>query len=156
MTSMCSVQLGSALSVHLIAVVGAAGTAWLRLSIGALLFLALARPPLSVWAEAAGLAVLLPVLPYACELLALRRMTQMTFGTLMALEPAFGVLLGPAVLHQSPSVIQVAGILLVIVAGAAAQRDSRGGQDLLARPDDRPGEGEAVADGREYEPAGSG
>jgi inner membrane transporter RhtA len=111
---------------------------------------------LSVWAEAAGLAVLLPVLPYACELLALRRMTQAAFGTLMALEPAFGVLLGLAVLHQRPSVIQVAGILLVIVAGAAAQRDSRGGQDLLVRPDGRPGEREAAAGGREYEPAGSG
>ena len=44
--AMLSVQLGSALSVHLISTVGPAGTAWLRLSIGALVFLALARPPL--------------------------------------------------------------------------------------------------------------
>jgi inner membrane transporter RhtA len=43
---MMSVQLGSALSVHLITAVGPAGTAWLRLSMGALIFLALARPPL--------------------------------------------------------------------------------------------------------------
>ena len=43
---MLSVQLGSALSVHLISAVGPAGTAWLRLSMGALIFLALARPPL--------------------------------------------------------------------------------------------------------------
>ena len=43
---MLSVQLGSALSVHLIWTVGSAGTAWLRLSMGALIFLALARPPL--------------------------------------------------------------------------------------------------------------
>ena len=59
---MLSVQLGSALSVPLIAAVGPAGTAWLRLSMGALVFLALARPPLravrrptcrrcSVWAS---------------------------------------------------------------------------------------------------------
>jgi inner membrane transporter RhtA len=41
-----SVQIGSALSMDLIAAVGAAGTAWLRLSIGALVFLAVARPPL--------------------------------------------------------------------------------------------------------------
>jgi inner membrane transporter RhtA len=40
------VQLGSALSVPPIGTVGAAGTAWLRLSIGALVFLLLARPPL--------------------------------------------------------------------------------------------------------------
>src|SRR5215469_12364364 len=44
--AMLSVQLGSALSVHLISTVGPAGTAWLRLSAGALIFLALARPPL--------------------------------------------------------------------------------------------------------------
>ncbi|MCW2613907.1 MAG: EamA family transporter [Frankiales bacterium] len=43
---MLSVQLGSALSVDLIDSVGAAGTALLRLSAGALVFLALARPPL--------------------------------------------------------------------------------------------------------------
>ncbi len=44
--SMSSVQLGSALSLGLIFTAGAAGTAWLRLSIGGLIFLAIARPPL--------------------------------------------------------------------------------------------------------------
>jgi inner membrane transporter RhtA len=43
---MLSVQLSSALAVPLISTVGPAGTAWLRLSMGALIFLALARPPL--------------------------------------------------------------------------------------------------------------
>ena len=38
------VQLGSALSMDLIATVGPAGAAWLRLSAGALIFLAFARP----------------------------------------------------------------------------------------------------------------
>ena len=75
-----------------------------------------------VIAAAAGLAVLLPVLPYALELLALRRMTHLAFGTLMALEPAFGVLLGLLVLHQNPSPVQAIGITLVVIAGAAAQR----------------------------------
>jgi inner membrane transporter RhtA len=263
--AMTSVQLGSALSVHLISVVGPADTAWLRLSIGALILLALARPslrairrrdllplaslgvttglqtiaflsaidriplgtavaieflgPLTVaavrshsaraliwpalalagvvllaqpwhghvnpaglgfaalsavgwavyilltqqvgdrftgiqglaltmpisaataatlgigpaighltWAvvpAAFGLAVLLPVLPYTCEMLALRRMTPSAFGTLMALEPALGVVLGLVVLHQRPSVSQIAGIALVVLAGAAAQRGGR-------------------------------
>ena len=44
--AMLSVELSSALSVNLISAVGPAGTAWLRLSMGALIFLALARPPL--------------------------------------------------------------------------------------------------------------
>ncbi|MHA7144506.1 EamA family transporter [Arthrobacter sp. TmT3-37] len=264
-TAMVSVQLGSALSVDLIGQIGAAGTAWLRLSMGAVIFLIIARPPLSrvrrpdvpvlfglgvttglvtvgflsaleyiplgtavaieflgpltvaalrthsaralVWpglalcgvalltepwhgevnligvlyaalaaigwgiyiiltqrigdrftgisalsltipvaaltaavigvpqavghldfgvlAAAAGLAVLLPVLPFALEMLALRRMTATAFGTLMSLEPAMGLLLGLIVLHQQPSPIQLAGILLVVLAGAAAQRGGR-------------------------------
>jgi inner membrane transporter RhtA len=45
LTAMFSVQLGSAWSVDVINVVGAAGTAWLRLSMGAVVFLVLARPP---------------------------------------------------------------------------------------------------------------
>lgn len=43
---MLSVQLGSALSIDLIGDVGPAGTAWLRLSVGGLIFLVIARPPL--------------------------------------------------------------------------------------------------------------
>lgn len=265
LAAMFSVQLGAALSVHLISTVGAAGTAWLRLTAGGLIFLALARPPLRAirghdvpmliglgvttglqtiaflsaiariplgtavaveflgpltiaavrshskralawpglallgvalltepwrgvinpaglgfaalsaagWAAyivltqrvgdrfagtgalsltipiaaataaifgipqaaghltlavipvAAGLAILLPVLPYALEMLALRQMTPTAFGTLMALEPGFGVLLGLLVLHQKPSAAQIAGIVLVILAGAAAQRGGR-------------------------------
>lgn len=79
----------------------------------------------AVLAAAAGLAILLPVLPFAFELLALRHMTATAFGTLMALEPAIGVLLGLLVLHQRPSPIQLVGILLVVLAGAGAQRGGR-------------------------------
>lgn len=257
-TAMLSVQLGSALSVNLIGTVGPAGTAWLRLTAGALIFLAIVRPPLrdvrradvpvllalgvatglmsilflaaieriplgtavaieflgpltvaavrshstrmltwpalallgvvlltepwqgeinvagvafaalgatyilltqrigdrftgiqglsitipiaaaaaavmgipqaaghitpGILAAALGLALLLPVLPFALEMLALRRMTHTAFGTLMALEPAFGLLLGLIVLRQVPSWPQVLGIILVVSAGAGAQR----------------------------------
>jgi inner membrane transporter RhtA len=75
-----------------------------------------------ILAAAAGLAVLLPVLPFALEMVALRRMTANAFGTLMALEPAIGLLLGLIVLHQQPSPVQLLGIVLVVLAGAAAQR----------------------------------
>lgn len=74
---------------------------------------------------ALGLAVLLPVLPWALEMLALRRMTPTAFGTLMALEPAFGVLIGLIVLRQSLASAQVVGITLVVLAGAAAQYGGR-------------------------------
>lgn len=74
---------------------------------------------------ALGLAVLLPVLPFALEMLALRRMTHTAFGTLMAVEPAIGLTLGLLVLAQSPSLVQVVGIAVVVLAGAAAQRGGR-------------------------------
>src|SRR5947209_7160670 len=44
--AMVSVQLGSALSEGVIAAVGPAGCAWLRLTAGAVVFLLIGRPPL--------------------------------------------------------------------------------------------------------------
>ena len=76
-------------------------------------------------AAAAGLALLLPVLPYAFEMLALRHMAPTAFGTLMALEPAIAVILGLLVLHQTLSAIQLVGVVLVVLAGTAAQRGAR-------------------------------
>ncbi len=78
-----------------------------------------------VVSAAVGLAVLLPVLPYALEMLALRRMSHTAFGTLMSLEPAFGLLLGLVLLGQAPSFIQIGGITIVVCAGAVAQRDGK-------------------------------
>ncbi|SEE86222.1 inner membrane transporter RhtA [Arthrobacter alpinus] len=72
-----------------------------------------------------GLAILMPVIPFTFELLALRKMTHTAFGTLMALEPAFGVLLGLILLHQRPTIVQAFGVALVVVAGTAAQRNGR-------------------------------
>lgn len=76
-------------------------------------------------ATAAGLALLFPVLQYALDLLALRRMTPTTFGTLMSLEPAIGLVLGLVILSQHPSPLQLAAITLVVLAGAGAQRGGR-------------------------------
>lgn len=96
---------------------------------------------LAVVGTALGLAVLLPVVPYSLELLALRRMTPTAFGTLMALEPAIGVVLGILVLHQTVSGSQVIGILLVVVAGAAAQRGGRRRPSVIDGADAQPSTG---------------
>ncbi|MCV7126758.1 MULTISPECIES: EamA family transporter [Mycolicibacterium] len=69
-----------------------------------------------------GLAILLPVVPFALELLALRRLTAAAFGTLMALEPAFAMLLGFLILNQAPGAAGVIGILFVVAAGVGAAR----------------------------------
>lgn len=69
-----------------------------------------------------GLAVLLPVVPFTLELLALRRLTTGAFGTLMALEPAFALMIGFVALHQVPNLLAVLGIGFVVVAGIGAER----------------------------------
>lgn len=69
-----------------------------------------------------GLAILLPVVPFALELLALRRLTTGAFGTLMALEPAFALVIGFLALSQVPNGTAVVGILLVVAAGIGAER----------------------------------
>ena len=69
-----------------------------------------------------GLAILLPVVPFALELLALRRLTTAAFGTLMALEPAFAMIVGLLVLHQVPGPAGVVGICFVVAAGMGAAR----------------------------------
>lgn len=69
-----------------------------------------------------GLAVLLPVVPFSLEMLALRRLTATAFGTLMSLEPAIALLIGLVVLHQVPGPAPVVGIAFVVVAGIGAAR----------------------------------
>lgn len=76
-----------------------------------------------------GLAILLPVLPYALEMLALKHLTHNAFGTLMAMEPGMGLLLGILVLNQIPNFSQWIGISLVIFAGASAQKGGRRTKD---------------------------
>lgn len=69
-----------------------------------------------------GLAILLPMVPFALELLALRRLTTAAFGTLMSLEPAFAMIIGLLVLHQVPGPSGVVGICFVVAAGIGAAR----------------------------------
>lgn len=69
-----------------------------------------------------GLAILLPVVPFILELLALRKLTTAAFGTLMALEPGFAMLIGLILLHQVPHPIGVFGMGFVVAAGMGAAR----------------------------------
>ncbi|WP_307086761.1 EamA family transporter [Arthrobacter agilis] len=78
--------------------------------------------PWWVLPAAAGIALIAPVIAFGLEMLALHRMTHTAFGTLLSIEPAFGILIGLLVLSQTPTLLQLVGIALVILAGAAAQR----------------------------------
>jgi inner membrane transporter RhtA len=75
-----------------------------------------------------GMAVLLPVVPYVLELLALRRLSTATFGILMSLEPAFALLVGFLLLDQDTGLLGVVGIAAVVMAGIGAAR--AGGREM--------------------------
>ncbi|MFI7343987.1 EamA family transporter [Streptomyces sp. NPDC050085] len=77
---------------------------------------------LSAFALSGLAALLLPILPYAAEMVALRDLPTAVFGTLMSLEPAIGTIVGFVLLSEQPSWAQVLGIVLVTVAGMGAVR----------------------------------
>jgi inner membrane transporter RhtA len=62
------------------------------------------------------LALLSSALPYSLEMAALARIPPRVFGTLMSLEPAVGALAGAALLRESLTPAQWAGVVAVIVA----------------------------------------
>ncbi|MBT0773807.1 EamA family transporter [Kineosporia sp. J2-2] len=75
------------------------------------------------------LAVLVPVVPFVLELLALRRLTAAAFGTLMSLEPAVATGIGFLLLGQVPGVTAGLGVACVVLAGIGAERSgARSGQ----------------------------
>jgi len=69
--------------------------------------------------------MLIPLLPYVFELIALRRLPTALFGVIMSLEPAIAAMLGFLILDQGLAVTGVAAIAMVIVASAGATLTSR-------------------------------
>src|SRR5919202_4927303 len=66
-----------------------------------------------------AVGVLSSAVPYALELMALRRVAAGTFGILMSLEPAVAALAGLLLLQEGLRAVQVSGVVLVCVASAA-------------------------------------
>ena len=81
--------------------------------------------PLGLAAQTIGLAILTPLVPYILEMMSLRRLSPATFGILMSVEPAVGALAGYLILQEALSLQQIAGIALVICAGAGAVISAR-------------------------------
>jgi inner membrane transporter RhtA len=71
----------------------------------------------------AGIAVGIcsSVIPYICDQLAMARLPRATFALLLALLPAFAVLIGTVVLQQIPSLTDLIGVGLIIVGVVAHQ-----------------------------------
>ena len=85
-----------------------------------------------------GFALLLPVIPFAFEMLALRRLTTAAFGTLMSLEPAFALVIGLIALHQVPNLLAVVGIAFVVAAGIGVERTGAARTEVVEVSPDRP------------------
>ena len=77
----------------------------------------------------AAVAVLSSTIPYALELIALRRLPAAVFAILMSLSPATASLAGWLLLGQALSWLELAGMTLVIIASIGAVRSS-----MRARP----------------------
>ena len=73
---------------------------------------------------AIGVGISSSVIPYICDQLAMARLPRATFALMLSLLPATASLIGVAVLHQVPSWIEVAGILLVVAGVALHRTDS--------------------------------
>lgn len=72
-----------------------------------------------------AVAVLSSTVPYAFELLALRRLPESAFGVLMSLSPAIAALAGLVLLGQPVTALDAVAIVLVIVASAGAVLSAR-------------------------------
>ena len=84
-----------------------------------------------------AVAVLSSVLPYALEMLALRRMPTRVFGVLQSLGPAIAALAGLAILHERLAALEVVALACVTAASVGvtlSARRARGGRKRGACP----------------------
>jgi inner membrane transporter RhtA len=92
----------------------------------------LLRP--EILALGAAVAILSSTIPYALELIALRRLAASAFAILMSLAPATAALAGWLLLGQRLSWLEMAGIALVILASIGAVRSSQRAARETAEP----------------------
>ena len=113
----------------------------LAMTIGALVALpfgilsagaALLRP--EILALGAAVAILSSTIPYALELIALRRLAASAFAILMSLAPATAALAGWLLLGQQLVPLEIVGIALVIFASIGAVRSSQRAARETAEP----------------------
>jgi inner membrane transporter RhtA len=71
-----------------------------------------------------GVGITSSVIPYVCDQLAMARMTRAAYAQFVSLLPATATVIGIVVLAQVPSMLEAAGVALVI-AGVACHREPR-------------------------------
>mgnify|MGYP006279532287 CR=1 FL=1 len=127
--SMLSVQLGAAISISMFPEVGVAGTAWIRITIGAIGFVLIARPKYWTWSLAELRApMLLGVITGGMTLTFLGAISRLPLGTAVAIE-----FLGPlsvAAIH-SKSARALAWPVLALIGVVLLTEPWQGELDLI-------------------------
>ena len=77
-----------------------------------------------VWWVGIAVGLLSSVVPYSCELVALRTLSPSVFGVLMSMEPAAAALAGLVVVHEALSAVQWLALVCVICASVGMTRKS--------------------------------
>lgn len=72
-----------------------------------------------------AVAIFSSALPYTLEMIALRRLSTRTFGTLMSFEPAIAAVAGAVLLHERLSLTQWSAIAAIVVASIGAVKGER-------------------------------
>lgn len=68
------------------------------------------------WCKALVIALLATAIPYALDLMALKRLTKLSYGTLSSLAPALAALAGLVLLHERINLIQWVALACIMVA----------------------------------------
>jgi inner membrane transporter RhtA len=97
-------------------------------------------------AAGVGVGVTSSVIPYACDQLAMTRLSRNTYALMVCLLPATATVIGVLVLAQVPAVSEVCGVLLV-VAGVALHRERRDDGSSLEPSQAVPGDASSVRTG---------
>jgi inner membrane transporter RhtA len=87
----------------------------------------------------AGVGVCSSVIPYVTDQLAMARLPRATFALMLALLPAAATVIGLIVLHQVPTLRDLAGVGLVIAGVAAHREPASPGQAAAVTPRDPAG-----------------
>ncbi len=72
-----------------------------------------------------AVAIFSSALPYTLEMVALRRLSTKTFGTLMSFEPALAAVAGMVLLHELLTLTQWSAIAAIVVASMGAVKGER-------------------------------
>src|SRR5712692_2416440 len=91
-----------------------------------------------------GVGICSSVIPYVSDQLAMARLPRATFALLLSLLPASAAIIGIIVLHQIPTLIEIAGILLV-AGGVALHKEAEARPRNRARSTDEPEHLEAAS-----------